>query len=266
MSRLGAAFLAVMLLFSAIGLAYAQIGEVAGTLDFVVAAGSSQTLNLTLINVENQSLNVSVSQIFAGNAIPNTITPMASVYPMNGTIPANSSLKLKVTVQMPNQSYSPNARWKGYVSVIIPAPASGGASIEAGVLKVIMIKERAPPPAIEVSPNPTVVPYANSSTVTATCANTNDTCAIQFLTLGNTVATGTGTVAYKPGANLSIGSYAFYANDLSQNVNSVAATMHILPAVDNVPGPTGNIVTYSIGAAIVVVAAVVAAFLLKKRK
>jgi len=80
---------------------------------------------------------------------------------------------------------------------------------------------------LTISPNPAT--YGQSITITATCPQSTDTCAIDYPSLGTHIATGTGTATYTFNAfALGAGTYSyFYANDLTSNTVSAGATLTI---------------------------------------
>ena len=81
-------------------------------------------------------------------------------------------------------------------------------------------------PILSISPNPAT--YGQSITITATC-NPTDTCAIDYPSLGTTLATGTGSATYTYTAfSLAAGTYSsFYANDITQGTNSTPQKLTI---------------------------------------
>ena len=83
---------------------------------------------------------------------------------------------------------------------------------------------------LTISPNPAT--YSQSVTLTATCTPSTDTCAIDYPSLGTAIATGTGTATYTyPAGKLGVGSYSsFYANDITQSINSTPQTLTITQA------------------------------------
>ena len=81
-------------------------------------------------------------------------------------------------------------------------------------------------PSLTISPNPST--YGQSVTITASCPN-GDTCAIDYPSLGNAIATGISNVSYTYSAySLGAGSYSsFYADDPTLATNSTGQTLTI---------------------------------------
>ena len=80
---------------------------------------------------------------------------------------------------------------------------------------------------LSISPNPAT--YGQSITITASCLQSTDTCAIDYPSLGTQIAEGTGTATYTVNAfALGAGTYSyFYANDITSNTVSAGATLTI---------------------------------------
>ncbi len=78
---------------------------------------------------------------------------------------------------------------------------------------------------LSISPNPVYV--GQTSTVTATCTSSTDSCAVDS-PLGTHLATGTGTATYIVPSTMSAGSYTYYANDLSTGVVSSGETLDVV--------------------------------------
>ena len=69
-----------------LGASYAQIGEVAGPLNFNVSIGSRQSLTLTIVNGGSGGPISYMATPTITTVIPNSTAPTVTVKPMNGTI------------------------------------------------------------------------------------------------------------------------------------------------------------------------------------
>ena len=134
---LGSLFLISVLL----GASYAQIGEVAGPLNFNVSIGSRQSLTLTIVNGGSGGPISYMATPTITTVIPNSTAPTVTVKPMNGTIAPRSMVHLNVTVYMPSGKNKPGMMWSGYVSTVELSNTSvvNGANIQAGALKIMTI-------------------------------------------------------------------------------------------------------------------------------
>jgi hypothetical protein len=120
---------------------YAQIGEVAGPLNFNVSIGSRQSLTLTIINGGSDTLAFEATPTIT-TSIPNSTAPRVSMMPQNGTIPAHSELGLNVTVYMPGGKNKAGMVWDGYVSTVEMSNDTligSGANVRSGALKIMTI-------------------------------------------------------------------------------------------------------------------------------
>ncbi len=90
-------FIALSLL---ININYAQLGEVAGQLNFNVNLSSSQTQQMIIINSGKTNLQY---EVFAPTLqmIANTTTPTITVSPINGTLRPYEQQTINITVYMP---------------------------------------------------------------------------------------------------------------------------------------------------------------------
>ena len=141
MKLLFATLLGCLVLVSALlGASYAQIGEVAGPLNFNVSIGSRQSLTLTIVNGGSVPLSYMATPTVT-TILPNSTTPQVTVTPVNGSIPARSMARLNVTVYMPGGRNKPGMVWGGYVSTVELSNSSvaSGANIQAGALKIMTI-------------------------------------------------------------------------------------------------------------------------------
>lgn len=127
----------------------AQLGEVAGYLNYVIQVGHSQTLTLTLVNGGNQTLGVMMQPpghltlISPAGTDANQILPtITSIVPMNLTIPPHSFAHVNITIYMPLNNTPRQAAWEGIMSAQMVSNQSnsgGGAVILSGVAKVFTI-------------------------------------------------------------------------------------------------------------------------------
>ncbi|BCS91214.1 MAG: hypothetical protein ARM1_0671 [Candidatus Micrarchaeota archaeon] len=96
----------------AFSISNAQIGEIAGPLNFNVTLGHKESLNWTIINQGNSTLYYVASLDYISN-ITNTTTPAVSIYPSNGYISPRSYINIRVTVQAPNDYRDVGKEWEG---------------------------------------------------------------------------------------------------------------------------------------------------------
>ena len=80
---------------------------------------------------------------------------------------------------------------------------------------------------LTISPNPAT--YGKNITITATCPVSTNSCAIDYPSLGTTLASGTGSATYTYNAFvLGVGTYSsFYANDITLGTNSIGQTLTV---------------------------------------
>ncbi len=136
--------LAASLIFTP--LATAQLGEIAGQLNFQVQIGHNETIQLHLLNEGNSSIGVQVTAQnvqFSSNKTTqaNQITPTVHVYPENLTVPAYGTSAVNVTVSMPLSNRPNWASWETILSAQETSNATnpGGAVILQGVAKLVAI-------------------------------------------------------------------------------------------------------------------------------
>ncbi len=132
----------VLFLFSLLIIsAYAQLGEVAGPLNFNVSIGSSQTQQLVLINGGSTPITVKTT-LNSITQIANTITPSVTFNPEVATIPPHSQLAINVTVAMPYNTSDISKHWEAIISAAEQSniTISGtGAVVVAGMAKIANI-------------------------------------------------------------------------------------------------------------------------------
>ncbi len=124
--------------------AHAQIGEVAGPINFNVSLGSSQTLQYTIVNGGSAPMNFYIKAAIT-SSIKNETTPTITAFPANGTILPHQQYAINLTVHMPSND-KPGLTWQGTAQALeasnITAP--GGAVIQTGVLKGITVMSAKP--------------------------------------------------------------------------------------------------------------------------
>lgn len=142
----------LFLVFSILSISYAQFGEVAGPVNFNVTLGSSQTLNMTIVNTGNSQVKFVATLGYLSNVL-NETAPNITISPSNGTIAGHTQETLAITVHMPSTD-TPGTSWIGIVSVAEVSnstPIGGGAYLQAGVAKNISI--------LASKPKGSIVPY-----------------------------------------------------------------------------------------------------------
>ncbi len=142
----------LFLAFSIFSLSYAQFGEVAGPVNFNVTLGSSQTLNMTIVNTGNSAVKF-VATLGYLSTVLNETAPNITISPSNGTVAGHTQETLAITVRMPSTD-TPGTSWIGIVSVAEVSnstPIGGGAYLQAGVAKNISI--------LASKPVGSIVPY-----------------------------------------------------------------------------------------------------------
>ncbi|MEM0201200.1 MAG: hypothetical protein QXD23_02235 [Candidatus Micrarchaeaceae archaeon] len=126
---------------------YGQFGEIAGQPHFNVSLGSSQSLNITLINDGSTPINFK-TLLPNLNQIVNTTTPIITAYPMNGTIKPNSDFNVNITVYMPYNKNKPGLTWEGVLQFVETSNSSissgTGVQVVAGLAKIISITSTVP--------------------------------------------------------------------------------------------------------------------------
>lgn len=129
----------------ATGMAYAQLGEVAGFVYINASVGGSGYGRFTIINPTGTPIpyDTTVSQLTTSTA--NQTSPVISVTPMNGTVQPHSSLILNITAHIPNND-KVGVTWTGFVNALmVPNQSSGGgARVELGVAKRIFVNSEKP--------------------------------------------------------------------------------------------------------------------------
>jgi hypothetical protein len=125
-----------ILSFSAVS---ADLGMVAGALNFNVSVGGHETLQFRAFNDGGTPLNFNVVPP-TYTPIVNQTTPTLVIIPLNGTIAPNSQLIFNVTVYMPWNDKAGD-RWDNIAQVVAVANQTGtsGATVLAGVGKEIII-------------------------------------------------------------------------------------------------------------------------------
>ncbi len=80
---------------------------------------------------------------------------------------------------------------------------------------------------MSITPNPTI--YGQSTTITATCSPSTDTCAVDYPSLGTHLCSGTTTCSYTYlSGNLAAGTYSsYYANDITAGTASAGNTLTV---------------------------------------
>ncbi len=142
-----ASFAVLLILIPTILLALsnAQIGEVAGPINFNVSLGSSQSLQYTIVNGGGTPINFYIKAAIT-SSIKNETTPTITANPVNGTILPHQQFPINLTVLMPS-SDKPGLTWQGTVQALEASNLTaqgGGAVIQTGVLKGIMVESAKP--------------------------------------------------------------------------------------------------------------------------
>ena len=141
MKNLSTILLASLFCFALLGSACAQIGEVAGPLNFNVCIGSKQSLTLTIINGGGDMISYQATPTLT-TSIPNATAPQIKITPANGTIAPHSELPLNVTVYMPGGRNRAGMVWGGYISTVELANSTlvgSGANVQSGALKIMSV-------------------------------------------------------------------------------------------------------------------------------
>lgn len=134
-----------LLLSTILGMSLAQIGEVAGPVNFNVSAGSSQSLSVTIVNGGNNPLFFNATPLVT-TVIVNETTPTVIVSPKNGTIGPHSQAVLNLTAFVPGGD-KPGLEWNGQLSVVsnsLSTITGSGAIIQEGALKIFTITSAQP--------------------------------------------------------------------------------------------------------------------------
>ena len=138
-------FLTFVLFSAFIGMSLAQIGEVAGPVNFNVSSGSSQSLTVTIVNGGNNPLSFNATPLVT-TVIANETTPTAIVSPKTGTIGPHSQISLNLTAYVPGND-KPGLEWNGQLSVVSNSSSTingSGAIIQEGALKIFTITSAQP--------------------------------------------------------------------------------------------------------------------------
>lgn len=122
------------------GLSFAQIGEVAGPVNFNVSVGSTQSLIVTIVDGGNTPIMFNATPLIT-TVIKNATAPIMKVYPQNGTIQPHSQVALNLTAYVPGGD-KPGMFWNGQLSVISNSSTKingSGAIIHEGTLKIFTV-------------------------------------------------------------------------------------------------------------------------------
>ncbi|MGC8567793.1 MAG: hypothetical protein ACP5LP_00900 [Candidatus Micrarchaeia archaeon] len=126
----------------------ANLGEVAGPLNFNVPLGGNETLNFTILyqGGSEGSFQIIPPTLTVTPSTANVITPQVIISPMNGSFSGMENIK--ITVNMPSDVEELNHSWTGIIQAVQPinksSNFSGGAIIAVGVAKTISIKAYKP--------------------------------------------------------------------------------------------------------------------------
>ncbi len=126
--------------------AYAQLGEVAGPLNFNVSIGSSQTHQLILINSGNTPITVK-TVLNSITTVANASTPTVLCNPEISTIPPHGEQAINITVIMPYNTSDIGKHWQAIISAVEESNVSisgTGAIIVAGMAKIANITASKP--------------------------------------------------------------------------------------------------------------------------
>jgi hypothetical protein len=160
--RLLLTLLAVSLSFASL-VTYAQFGEIAGQLHTNVSVGSSNSVTFTLVNDGSTPIRFEIlTPPQFQSATPNTVVPVVTASPMNGTIAPSSEFSINITVYVPAaKNNTPGTRWTGIIQAVVVSNSSGlissGANIQEGVAKIITITAQ--------SPKPSILPYVVAAAI-----------------------------------------------------------------------------------------------------
>ena len=128
--------------------AHAQLGEVAGEPTFYVNISGTYSYNYTFINEGAAPIPFKTIITNFKTTAKNATEPTVTAYPMSGTIPPNSQIKVRVNVYLPAKNNTPGMKWQGVLEVVVNSTSSstGGAVIDEGVAKIVTIVATAPKP------------------------------------------------------------------------------------------------------------------------
>ncbi len=135
--------------------AYAQFGEVAGQPHANVSIGSSNSVSFTLVNGGSTPIDFQIiAPASFQSSTANTIPPVVTVTPMNGTIAPGAEFTINVMVSVPSgKNNTPGTQWVGVIQAVVVSNSSGlngasGANIQEGVAKVLTVTAIAPRPSL----------------------------------------------------------------------------------------------------------------------
>ncbi len=123
-----------------------NLGQSAGSLVFNVSLGGNQTLSYTIFDGGSADIAYTVSPP-QYNPVGNNINPTVTVTPLSGTLQPGQQTTVLVSVSMPATDQV-GVKWDGIMQVLASTNASnpGGAVIQGGLGKEVIIYSNAPPP------------------------------------------------------------------------------------------------------------------------
>lgn len=129
-----------------LGLTFAQLGEVAGPVSFIVNISSSQTLQIVVINSGSTSISYKIILPTLKAQQVNSTNPIVTSPSLNGTIKPYGQVPINITVYVPSKNNKPGYSWTGIVQVIETTNQTnaGGAVVQSGVAKIISITATEP--------------------------------------------------------------------------------------------------------------------------
>lgn len=135
------AVLMIALLSLTVGKAYANgFGEVATgpckCLPFSVMPGQTENLTWTLVNSYQYPLSFYIQPAVFKAA--NGTVPNVTYQPINGTIPANSTIGITIQVKLPRNA-SVNSSWSAYATAFASSAPGSGTKIAIGTAKLLEI-------------------------------------------------------------------------------------------------------------------------------
>jgi len=124
----------------------AQLGEIAGPLNYTIGLGGTSTLNMTIFNSGTAPLPFKVIPPLFRTAIANTTKPIVSIAPLSGVLAPSQSQKIAVTITIPTQNNKPGYAWSGIMQVLETPNSTqqGVAIIEGGVAKGVNVTAAQP--------------------------------------------------------------------------------------------------------------------------
>ena len=137
-----ASILFSLLLFaSATMVVNADLGEIAGALNFNVSIGSTQSQSLTVFNTGSSP--IAYEAILATmSSVPNEASPVIIINPANGILQAHQQQVINVTAYFPPyQKVDPGLNWTGLIEVneVSNTSSQSGGVLRVGVAKVISV-------------------------------------------------------------------------------------------------------------------------------